>query len=129
MVTTESTDKTTPRANPLKVHFFVESVNKIAPPEGMTGDDWHSYTIGYGASKIEGKKPGSLQSVTQHANTVVEDLNARADIKNNSTYAANKKTTARTAARTTGKVTEKETEKETDKATDKTTGKESTSAT
>ena len=97
---TESTDKTTPRANPLKVHFHVESVNKIAPPEGMAGDDWHSYTIGYGASKIEGKKPGSLKSVTQHANTVVDDLNARADIKNNNTYAANKKTTVKKPANT-----------------------------
>ena len=95
---TENIDKTAQRSNNLKVHFFVESINKISPPEGMTGDDWHSYIIGYGASKIEGKKPGSLTSVTQHANTVVEDLNARADIKNNNTYAANKNSANKIAA-------------------------------
>jgi hypothetical protein len=33
--------------------------------------------IGKGKSRIEGKKPGSLYEVTQHAETIVEDLNSR----------------------------------------------------
>ena len=56
----------------------------------MPGDNWHRYIIGQGGSKIEGIKPGTLKAVTLHAETVAEDLNARAG-KGGSTYAPRKK--------------------------------------
>ena len=70
--------------------YRVESVEKTSPPEGMPDGDWHRYVIGQGGSKIEGFKPGSLQSVTEHAETFAEDLNARA-ARGYSTYAARKR--------------------------------------
>ena len=88
---TEQTETSSPERNPLKIHYFVELVEKTSPPEGMAGDNWHSYIIGNGSSIIEGKKPGSLKSVKLHAQSVVDDLNSRADIKNRGAYAANKK--------------------------------------
>lgn len=60
-----------------KLKYQVVSVEKITPPEGMPGDDWHRYVIGQGSSQIEGKKPGTLKAVTQHAEAVAEDLNLR----------------------------------------------------
>jgi len=57
--------------------YRVMTVTEIAPPEGMTGM-WHHYIIGEGHSKIDGKRPGTLQAVTQHAETVAERLNLRA---------------------------------------------------
>jgi hypothetical protein len=59
------------------IEYNVITVEKIMAPEGMPGDNWHSYVIGKGKSRIEGKKPGSLYEVTQHAETIVEDLNSR----------------------------------------------------
>lgn len=59
------------------IEFNVITVEKITTPEGMPGDCWHRYVIGKGSSRIEGKKPGSLYEVTQHAETVAEDLNSR----------------------------------------------------
>lgn len=59
------------------LEYNVITVEKILTPEGMPGDSWHRYVIGKGSSRIEGKKPGSLHEVTQHAETVVEDLNSR----------------------------------------------------
>ena len=70
--------------------YHVESVEKIAPPAGMPGDDWHRYIIGRGNSKIEGLKPGSLHDVRQHAETVADNLNERAN-KTISTYASRNK--------------------------------------
>jgi len=70
--------------------FYVVEVEKTTPPENMPGDNWHRYVIGRGSSKIEGKKPGSLKAVTQHAETVAEDLNAR-KARGGSTYAPRKR--------------------------------------
>jgi len=70
--------------------YRVVSVEKIDPPEGMPDGNWHRYVIGQGRSKIEGLKPGSLKAVTQHAETVAEDLSARA-AGGNSAYAARKR--------------------------------------
>lgn len=58
--------------------YRVESIEKIDPPTGMPQGDWFRYVIREGDSKIEGLQPGSLYSVTQHANTFADDLNARA---------------------------------------------------
>lgn len=73
-----------------RLKFHVVTVEKTTPPEGMPGDNWHRYVIGQGTSQIEGKKPGTLQTVTQHAETVAEDLNLRMD-RGGSTYAPRKK--------------------------------------
>jgi hypothetical protein len=57
--------------------YEVISIDKIDTPAGMPGNDWYCYVIGYGKSRINGKKPGTLKQVTQHAETVAEDLNLR----------------------------------------------------
>lgn len=74
-----------------KLKYQVVSVEKITTPEGLPGDDWHRYVIGQGSSQIEGKKPGSLKSVTKHAEAVAEDLNLRKG-GGVSTYAPRKRT-------------------------------------
>lgn len=66
------------------------TVEKTSPPEGMTGN-WHHYVIGEGNSKIEGKRPGTLQAVTQHAETVAESLNSRIGKGSVPTYVSRKK--------------------------------------
>jgi len=76
--------------DPKMYKYHVVSVEKTTPPEGLPGDNWHSYVIGQGSSRIEGKKPGTLKAVTEHAETVVEDLNARKG-RGGSTYAPRKK--------------------------------------
>ncbi len=70
--------------------YRVVSVEKTEPPEGMPDGNWHRYIIGQGSAKIEGLKPGTLKAVTQHAETVAEDLNSRAG-GGNSAYAARKR--------------------------------------
>jgi len=61
--------------------YQVISVDKIITPEGMPDGDWYCYVIGYGNSIIDGKKPGTLKNVTQHAEAVAEDLNLRSQNK------------------------------------------------
>jgi len=73
-----------------KLKYHVVTVEKTTPPEGMPGDNWHLYVIGHGSSRIEGKKPGSLKAVTEHAEAVTEDLNSRTG-RGGSTYAPRKK--------------------------------------
>lgn len=63
------------------VKYQVISVDKIDTPEGMPDGEWYCYVIGYGKSKIDGKKPGTLKDVTQHAEAVAEDLNLRSQSK------------------------------------------------
>ena len=63
------------------IKYQVISIDKIDTPKGMPGDDWYCYMIGYGKSKVEGKKPGTLKDVTRHAETVANDLNARSQSK------------------------------------------------
>lgn len=75
---------------PVVSRYQVQLVEKINPPEGMPGGEWHRYVIGYGKSKIEGMKPGTLKQVREHAENVVEDLNNRA-INKSSVYAPRKK--------------------------------------
>lgn len=58
--------------------YLVTSVDETDLPEGILVGHWYRYVIGQGNSKIEGFKPGSLESVTEHAEKVVEDLNERA---------------------------------------------------
>lgn len=59
--------------------FRLESVEETTPPEGAEKGRWYSYIIGRGSSIIAGKKAGSLKDVTEHAESVVEDLNSRSN--------------------------------------------------
>jgi len=70
--------------------YRVMTVEKTSPPKGMTGS-WHHYVIGEGNSRIDGKRPGTLQAVTQHAETVAENLNSRVGKGSYPTYVSRKK--------------------------------------
>lgn len=67
--------------------YQVISVEETQPPEGMPEGTWYRYVIGRDQSEIEGLRPGSLSTVTEHAESVAEDLNSRT-YKSGSTYAA-----------------------------------------
>ncbi|WP_126454467.1 hypothetical protein [Sulfuriflexus mobilis] len=73
-----------------RLKYRVISVEKTTAPEGMTGDNWHLYVVGQGTARIEGKKPGTMKTVTAHAEAFAEDLNSRTG-KGGSTYAPRKK--------------------------------------
>jgi hypothetical protein len=64
--------------------YYLASIEKIDPPEGMTDGEWYHYVISQGTSKIEGKRPGTLESVTEHVEEYMENLNLR----NNLGYSA-----------------------------------------
>jgi hypothetical protein len=66
--------------------YQVMTVEKSAPPQGVAMGHWYRYVIGQGISKIEGLKQGTLQTVTNHAHSMVDDLNTRAT-KGGSFYA------------------------------------------
>ena len=70
--------------------YKVVTIEKIKQPEGLPGDNWYEYVIGSGGSKIVGKKPGTLKSVTAHAEAVADDLNER-NQRGGSTYAPRQK--------------------------------------
>lgn len=59
--------------------FTLESVEETSPPAGADAGKWYSYIIGRGTSVITGKRSGSLRTVTEHAEKVVEDLNSRSN--------------------------------------------------
>lgn len=63
------------------VKYQVVSVDEIVTPKGMPDGNWYCYVIGYGTSRIDGKKPGTLTNVTQHAEAIAEDLNLRSQNK------------------------------------------------
>ncbi len=60
--------------------YRLMSVEKIDPPEGMPNGSWYRYVIGQGTSRIEGKRLGTLKSVTRHAEEYAENLDTRATI-------------------------------------------------
>ena len=57
--------------------FRVINIENTDPPAGVTEGEWYQYTIGHGDSAIHGKRSGSLQSVTRHAEEFAENLNQR----------------------------------------------------
>jgi len=59
------------------IRYRVMSVRRTSTPEGLPECKWYRYVIGQGRSKIEGLRPGTLEAVTEHANTVANDLNDR----------------------------------------------------
>jgi hypothetical protein len=70
--------------------YYVVSVEKANPPEGMSGSNWHRYIIQRGEQKIEGLQPGRLKEVTKHAEAFAESLNERF-AKSGYTYGTRKK--------------------------------------
>ncbi len=65
------------RDEPNNSEYEVTSVEKTTAPEGMSGDNWYHYVIRRGKQVIDGKKPGSLKAVTEHAASVAELINSR----------------------------------------------------
>ena len=57
--------------------YRVMSVKKTTTPEGLQEGDWYRYVIGQGRSKIEGLRLGTLETVTEHAESVTNNLNTR----------------------------------------------------
>lgn len=68
--------------------FRVVSVKKSPAPEGMSGSNWHCYIIESRNSAVTGKMAGTLRQVTDHAEQVARDLNARSGLQSGSLYAA-----------------------------------------
>lgn len=66
--------------------YHVVTVEKSVPPQGIETGNWYRYVIGQGNSKIVGFKSGTLQAVTDHAHSMVDDLNTRTN-KGGSFYA------------------------------------------
>lgn len=73
-----------------RLKYRVISVEKTTAPDGMIGDNWHLYVVGQGSARIEGKKPGTIKTVTAHAEAFAEDLNSRTG-KGGSTFSPRKK--------------------------------------
>ncbi|MDH5356801.1 MAG: hypothetical protein OEY09_20340 [Gammaproteobacteria bacterium] len=71
--------------------FGVTRIEKTDPPEGMQKGDWYLYVIGKGSSEIQGKRPGTLESVTEYAKDYASNLNERAAL-GYSAYAVAKRT-------------------------------------
>jgi hypothetical protein len=69
-----------------QTRYRVTSVEKIPAPDGMSGDNWYQYVIGAGASQLVGRKPGTLHTVTDHAQMLADEMSARAT-RTGSTYA------------------------------------------
>jgi hypothetical protein len=67
--------------------YKVVSVEKTEPPEGVDGGSWYKYIVGRGDSSLVGSRRGTLKQVTEHAQTLVNDLNARSGRKGKSVWA------------------------------------------
>ncbi len=63
------------------VEYKLVTVEKSDPPEGIEDGTWYRYVVCRGDSSLEGKRRGTLKQVTEHAETLAEDLNSRRGIK------------------------------------------------
>jgi len=63
----------------IHMKYQLMMVEKTRAPEGSSGDNWYRYMIGRGPSKIVGRKPGTLETVTRYAVECTQNLNSRAD--------------------------------------------------
>lgn len=71
--------------------FALTSIERTDPPLGMIEGEWYEYVIGRGASAINGKRAGTLTSVTEYVEEFADNLNRRA-ASGYSAYAARKTT-------------------------------------
>lgn len=76
----------------LDLEYKVVSVEKTEPPEGVDGGNWYKYIVGRGDSSLVGSRRGTLKQVSEHADTLVEDLNARSGRKGKSVWAPKQQT-------------------------------------
>jgi hypothetical protein len=59
------------------MRFRVGIIEKTEPPMENAGSEWYRYTIVHEKTRIEGKRAGTFNSVTQHLDEYVEKLNSR----------------------------------------------------
>ncbi len=57
--------------------YQVTTVEKTTAPDGMPGDSWYRYVIERGEQVIDCKKNGTRKTVTEHAESVAEQINSR----------------------------------------------------
>lgn len=64
-----------------EIEYTLISVEKTDPPSGVEGGNWYRYIVGRGSSSLVGKRRGTLKQVTEHAETLAEDLNSRRSLR------------------------------------------------
>ena len=70
--------------------YQIHSIKEIDTPSGMQSDQqWYQYIISHGPSRIEGKRPGTLESVKEHVEEYTQNLNQRSNL-GYSNYASRK---------------------------------------
>jgi hypothetical protein len=69
-------DNATP-SHLIKPQFVVDSVAKVAEPNGGTGDDWYRYELAGGLTRITGYHRGSPEEVMAYAQNCAQDFNLR----------------------------------------------------
>lgn len=74
-----------------KLGYTLVSVEKSEPPEGTDSGRWYRYTIGRGHSTLVGNRRGTLEEVTEYAETVVENLNTRSGISGAASWSGSRK--------------------------------------
>jgi hypothetical protein len=57
--------------------FKVASVEKIDPPNGAQGSDWHRYVLDNSRSQVNGLRRGTRKDVMAYAAQCAEQLNVR----------------------------------------------------
>jgi hypothetical protein len=70
--------------------YRVETVELAVAPTDMPNEEWHSYVIVRGKTRIEGLKCGSHFEVMQHAEAAAEGFNQRFS-KGYTSYVSSKK--------------------------------------
>lgn len=60
-----------------RTQYKLVLVEETNAPAGIEGGNWFRYVVGEGKDRIEGKQPGTLNSVTKHAEAFAEELNSR----------------------------------------------------
>jgi hypothetical protein len=64
-----------------RLEYTLISITRITPPFDITDETWFQYIIGRADNCIKGMSQGSLEEVTEHAEDIVYDLNARRNLK------------------------------------------------
>ena len=67
--------------------YSVVSVDKSESPDGIDEGNWYRYILARGESTLEGCSKGTLKQVTDYAESLAEDLNARSGLKGRSVWA------------------------------------------
>jgi len=76
----------------LSKEYVLLNLEKMESPEDGEKGRWYRYEIGRDKVSIVGSRRGTLEQVKIHAQTVVEDLNARSGSRKGSVWSAKKVT-------------------------------------